>query len=545
MLFKKTKKKSLLFQKRKQQWNIFLCFISSFCITLPAQAFKLSKFQVSQKVSIAWANINPKVNIWHIIKITDKTQKPFYARYFHFENPNPTTVLTLVKDGLNLTKVSGQKKHCALWSQQSMHNITKMNFSKNPNPFISLCNGWIYLRLYRSSKTPLSLTEWGTDILRSTSFGESIISTVKPTLVDMKAEKVTRIHKNSKSKKQPDYFPESPLIQEKNTVLNSEDHQLGISIQNEENSIKMGQWYESSMHKSIYISLYTADLVPKHLLKTYKNRVNNIHSEELSSLIYVTAYDLSKFSLKYSVGTEQPPIKTPRNHQKMRYNKYLKPIGSVPPYKLNQAVSVFIGGFKSRHSTIKEGPFQGKTYGYIQNGVHLAHMSHGLATLSIDNASHVRLHAWSRADSQKNITVDARQNGVMLIENWEPSNLLNNYEYGNWSADAKGLRRSIRSGVCIQESKNKKYLIFMAFTHATPSSMVRVMQSYSCKNAMHLDMNALMYVHNALFKFNTNEQKLQIEYLHQEMLYPPTLQRHRYVMDNNRRDFFYLTKKNQ
>lgn len=102
---------------------------------------------------------------------------------------------------------------------------------------------------------------------------------------------------------------------------------------------------------------------------------------------------------------------------------------------------------------------------------------------------------------------------------------------------------TLRSAVCIQETAGQKHLIFAAFTAATPSTMARVLQAYSCQAAMQLDMNAYMYMHNALFKFSRPNKNPRVEYLHSEMEYPKGIKRHRFIMDNNNRDFFYILKK--
>ena len=261
------------------------------------------------------------------------------------------------------------------------------------------------------------------------------------------------------------------------------------------------------------------------------------------------AYDLSKYQIRYAAGTTQPPIETGKEvyGKSAPLRKSFVSVGSVPPYLLQQAVGVFIGGFKKRHAIFKEGPHKGKGYGYIESGVELAPMYSGLATLLNTKTGDVDIIKWpdtfSSGQDLRKKTISARQNGVLIIDNYAPGNFVKHWKEGNWSADAHGVRTSLRSGVCLQsKGQNQNFLIFFAFTSATPSTMARVMQAYSCKSGMHLDMNAYMYLHNALFKFE-NEQNIVAEYLNKEMLFPPGLKRHRFIMDNNRRDFFYVIRK--
>ena len=123
----------------------------------------------------------------------------------------------------------------------------------------------------------------------------------------------------------------------------------------------------------------------------------------------------------------------------------------------------------------------------------------------------------------------------------KPGKLVNNWGAGNWSGDAEGRLQTMRSAACIAQSGKKKYLTFAAFTSATPNSMAKVLQSYGCQTAMHLDMNAYMYLHAAVFKYAG--KNLDIEYLHQKMRYPKRVKKHRYILDNNNRDFFYVYRK--
>ena len=494
-------------------------------------------------------NLNPYINRWFLLEFAGK------KRYrIHMDNRDPSNHVFLSKTGIVLKKSDNPSKtvKCSLWKSKKEH-ILAQPFNKFTNPYFPVCNGLVYLRLKRSSKTKLSLTEWTTEILRVSDFGENIINSVKPFVVSLDAEAAEQKLIKNESKSKINLNKKEPVLakthlEENKLPLVSSEHNLGITRKQNNRPFYFGHWYQTNMHSGIYTGLFIPELIEENIKKSYPERVNPIEENEEDKLIYLTAYDLNQYTLRYTVGTTEPPINTEKSSygRTASLRKSLVPIGSIPPYHLSDAVGVFVGGFKSRHSEILYGPYKGKKYGYIEKGVELSPMSPSLATLSINKFGQIKMDRWPD-DIQERIkarreTISARQNGVMLVHNYKPGPLVNHWSHGNWSADANGLRQSLRSGVCIQEHENKRFLIFMAFTSVTPSTMVKVMQAYSCRYGMHLDMNAHMYLHNAIYEIKS-DKSFSVEYLNKEMLYPPGLKRHRFILDNNSRDFFYIMKK--
>ncbi|NRA45149.1 MAG: hypothetical protein HRU09_09365 [Oligoflexales bacterium] len=494
-------------------------------------------------------NLNPYINRWFVLEFVGK------KRYrIHLDNRDANNHVFLSQTGIVLQKIDNptMTTNCPLWKTKKEHLLT-IRFNEFKNPYFPVCNGLVYLRLKRSSKTKLSLTEWTTEMLRTTDFGEDIINSVKPMLVSLNAESAEQKLIENKEDTQKQKLKIGPATAKTHLAstelpLVSSEHNLGFTRKLNESPLYYGHWYQTHMHTGIYTGLFIPDLIHPNIKKANPRKVFPIIDDEKDKLIYLTAYDLSEFTLRYTVGTTEPPINTEKQNYGIvgGLRKSLVPIGSIPPYHLSKAVGVFVGGFKRRHSMILHGPHKGKKYGYIEKGVELSPMAPGLATLSINKSGQIKIDRWpenieERKEARKE-TISARQNGVMLIHNYEPGPLVNSWSHGNWSADANGVRQSLRSGVCIQEHEGKRHLIFMAFTSVTPSTMVRVMQSYSCKYGMHLDMNAHMYLHNAIYEIKP-DKSFKVEYLNKEMLYPPGLKRHRFILDNNSRDFFYIMKK--
>ena len=138
--------------------------------------------------------------------------------------------------------------------------------------------------------------------------------------------------------------------------------------------------------------------------------------------------------------------------------------------------------------------------------------------------------------------VAARQNGVLVVENGIPTPFVNQRYAGAWSGDVKGKLQTLRSGICLQKNKRKKFLIYFFLTAATPNALARAMQAYRCNNGFQLDMNAHVFVYNAIFKLN-KENKVKMQMLHEQMQWPRDANFHRFIVDNNKRDFFYVFKK--
>ena len=116
---------------------------------------------------------------------------------------------------------------------------------------------------------------------------------------------------------------------------------------------------------------------------------------------------------------------------------------------------------------------------------------------------------------------------------------------GNWSGSVDKKLRTLRAGLCMQESQGQKYLIYGYFSTATPSAMARIFQAAGCSYAMQLDMNALEHTYLAIYRQQGAE--LVTEHLIDGMgavdgaKGGKTLPRFVSVADN--RDFFYLLRR--
>ena len=492
---------------------------------------------------ISLTSFNKHINKWFVIKIAKGEDK----KYIHIENVLADNQLKLTKAGIDITNFKLKRKmSCDLWSTGKKYKTTIAQ-PKVKNPYRSLCDGLLYSRFFLPSDTELSSTEKATEILRKySSFSESLINSIKPMMVKLKSE-TAEIGISEIQDKNP--IVDGPFA----AIVKTFEGGRGVNIENStelklnrSGQILYGDWYPAEQHKGVYASIMTPSALDKSVLDEFRGK--KITDEEKDNLVYLTAYDLSKFSTEFVVGSRYPALE--KDHMIKDSGEEadaIVPVGKIPPYKLKNSVAVFIGGFKRQHGMFKYGPHRGKTYGYIQNGVELAKMSPGLATMVSYKNGDVDIIRWpKKGEMEKRLrrrVTSARQNGVFLIKDGLPGKFINSWGAGNWSGSSTGRLTTLRSAVCIQEKEDKKYLLFAAFTGATPSTVAKVMSSYSCSTAMHLDMNAYMYVHNALFTYYGPKKAPRVEYLHEEMRYPKRVRKHRYILDNNNRDFFYVYKK--
>jgi hypothetical protein len=303
-------------------------------------------------------------------------------------------------------------------------------------------------------------------------------------------------------------------------------------------------------------------------MKSHQNIAGKLDDIERKALVISVAYDLSLYDVGMMLGTEHPSLNwSIRANPSVRPKGWLGPDGfekrdpivspgMIPPHLMSKVVSTFTSGFKRYHSAFRWGPLaqvnRGSHYGFIENGVTHSRLNPGLATITIDVAGQLDMKTWTEADDASLSSLrHARQNGVPIVE-WDensrmgvPGSLVANWGQGNWSGSDSKTMRALRAGICLQETSGRRYLIYGYFTSVTPAAMARVFQSYGCRYAMHLDMNALEHTYLAVYDRDGSGSTTY--YLDEGMkvldesgvgVYVP-----RFVGMPDNRDFFYLLPK--
>ena len=176
----------------------------------------------------------------------------------------------------------------------------------------------------------------------------------------------------------------------------------------------------------------------------------------------------------------------------------------------------------------------------------------GLATVIVLDDGSVDARTWTAADDALLPHIRyARQNGVPLLEYdparrlGVPGDLINLWGPGNWSGSANVDLRSLRAGLCLQESGPRRFLIYGYFSAATPSAMARVFQAYHCRYALHLDMNALEHTYLAVYLHGNRQHVVQhlVHGMSEVDRRSGTDFVPRFVGFPDDRDFFYFTQR--
>jgi len=228
------------------------------------------------------------------------------------------------------------------------------------------------------------------------------------------------------------------------------------------------------------------------ILQSNKDRAGTLENVEASALCYLIAFDLDRFEVAYSRGTEYPGVGwSDRVTAKMKNPALPGPdgIGSVAPLISTgliapedgrRTVAAFTGGFKRSHGAFRYGDLSlrnhGSHYGFIENGVVFSKLQPGLATILMLNDGSLEMKTWTEADDRQLAQIRyARQNGVPLAEfdpasqSTLPAAWVTKWGPGNWSGSEDDRLRTIRGGAALQESalqggKPRRFLIYAVFS---------------------------------------------------------------------------------
>ena len=512
-------------------------------------------------------NLNPDIDAWFLLTL-DWGGANSRASY-HIENPHPKAqTLHLAHGDLRgLEIVDGEgKTECALWSGKP--NMLE-RARKSSLPYVPICNGRLYLRnRVAGHQTELEAV---TNFLRDNVWkGDAIVGFVKRNFYQDAFRETGRTTKAADApapKSQvtgPLPASVTPAYADKAVV----PQDLGIDVAGPPSrQLGFGRWYPVRNIGGVYVSVMQPQAVADEIIKRDKGVVSNLDSVEASALDYLVAFDLSQFDLGFALGTDHPRVDwSPRPPASVRNSKLPGPdgigtaaplvtTGMVSPAVLNRVVATFVGGFRRHHGAFKYGPLakinHGSHYGFIEEGVVFSKLQPGLATLYVLDDGSMHMKTWSEADTRLLAHIKfARQNGVALVARNPETGasvagaLVAKWGPGNWSGSADEKQRTLRAGVCLQDTAGKRFLIYGYFSTATPSAMAEVFQAYGCAYAMMLDINALEHTYLAIYA--RRGDKVEIEHLIPGMaevdktsggrLIP------RFIGFPDNRDFFYLIR---
>jgi len=517
--------------------------------------------------SASLTNLNPHINSWFVLTLDWPASGEHDS--FHLQNSDSQKLLTLSAnlEGWLRLEIGGPSNPCLLKLGGGNAPGSLEEARQSGLPYVPLCDARLYLRnkvVGRATKL-----EKVTDFLRSHVWGgEKFVSLVKKEVYRDKFLEQAAPQSTSRSAAAPNEAPAAAFRDAARTSLAIVPPDLGIEIDGQTQSMVEGEWYAVRDLADVFVSVMTPTAIAPTILHDRNANVGELGSVEAAALVYLVAFELEHFDLHYELGTEHPRLGwSPRSPPAAQDPRLPGPdgidsaaplarTGMVSPPLASRTVATFAGGFKRDHGAFRYGPFAERNhashYGFVEEGVIFSTLQPGLATVWTTPMGEVQLQTWTSQGGAPIAGIrDARQNGVPLIEydasnqKSSPGAWVNRWGEGNWSGSANEDLRTVRAGLCLQEARGRRYLMYGYFSDATPSAMARVFEAYGCRYAMQLDMNALEHTYLALYVVRREERL--VEHLIEGMAVLDQQSKGelapRFLGFPDDRDFFYLTRR--
>jgi len=341
---------------------------------------------------------------------------------------------------------------------------------------------------------------------------------------------------------------------------------LGVDIGGAAQGMRLGTWLPALGRPGVFVTVLVASAVdtPARIAGHPAWHPDDVEAQALD---YFVAFDLSRFDVGFALGTEHPRLGWSNHTSPAMLDEALAgpdgissaaPLartGMISPADLPRAVATFTGGFKREHGAFLHGPLaavnRSSHYGFVEEGVVFSTLQPGLSTLTVARDGRVDIRTWRGGDAGSSQTLRfARQNGVPLVESAPDGTsmlgaFVDQWGPGNWSGSADEQLRTLRAGACLLEHGADRWLVYGYFSAATPGTMARSFLALGCRDAMHLDMNALEHTYLALYVRSGDRLGVQhlvtgMSVLDQEnagRLSP------RFLAFPDDRDFFYVLEK--
>lgn len=443
----------------------------------------------------AWSllDLNPSVGRWYLLSRGDGTPAA------HLDTGGIAR-LSAASDGMSAVSADGTAVRCPAAEAAAAAKTAK------PAPYLPVCGGKAWVR--RTAAGYKTLLEGATDLLRRTGgVGEGVINFYKDNFQDTaKAAAPSLDPAGSPALDGPPAASISPAWSGRTLSLSG----LGLPVGAK--SAVPGAWLSVKGAPGVFASAASAEAM-EGWRPLEASKGDEATGREGSSMIYLVAYDLDRFSLDFAVGTDHP--KTDWSDRPPGAREGPGPDGFasiaplersavVPPWASDRLAGTFSGGFKREHGAFKYGPFaekdHGTHYGFAEGGVVLSRLQVGLSTLFQRRGDpRPQLRTWTSADAKAGSRglLFARQNGVPLIQDGGIGSLTRGG--GNWSGSNEKKTETMRSAACVSTAGGGRWLVYALFTSSTPPTMAAVLKAYGCAQAMHLDMNAPVLTYAASY----------------------------------------------
>ena len=518
---------------------------------------------------VSLIDLNPRIGTWYLLRL--ETPNGPSATY-HLENPSGARLRLdpTYRSGIVIERGRGEPKErslCELWPAGTAAPLEEARESRIA--YAPLCGGMLILRTpVAGHRTPKELV---VDLLRDHVWQGEEITVLVRDLFFRDAYRATSslIVAPVKPPAESPNAPVPPMVRPAAVDRLLVPVNLEIGLDGEADGlVAVGRWYPAQGSPGIFVTTLRPDLVAPEVIAEQRGRVSALDPVEAAALVYLVAFDLGQFDLGFRVGTDHPRVGwSDMVLPAVRDEALAGPdgidtidplvrTGMLSPAEASRVAATFTGGFKRAHGAFRMSRLaaidHGSHYGFVENGVVLSKLEPGLATAVVFDDGRVDLKTWTEADDADLSRIRyARQNGVPILERDPgsqrivPGARVREWGPGNWSGSVDKQLRTLRAGLCLQESQGKQFLLYGYFSSATPSSMARVFEACDCRYAMLLDMNALEHTYMAVY--HTQGSRLLTQHLIDGMGVVDgskdgqALPRFVSVADN--RDFFYLLRR--
>ncbi|WP_323037027.1 hypothetical protein [Pararhodobacter sp.] len=501
-------------------------------------------------------SLNPFVNAWFLLE----TGQGREARSWHLENIAPELfTVSLGENNAELVIESDAGTvTCTPWEGE-LEDARRQGL-----PYAPICEGRLFLRSRGSGSRTMreSVTEFLRDYVP---FGENLINLIKDTLYEDAYLTSAQTMNEAEAGAVVAALGQANL--RSHPVMRS---QLRVDLVGADSTqMEAGSWYAVQNAPGIYASVVQPGMVSQEVLDV--SGANWLDGVENRADVHLFAFDMSRFDLRYEIGTSHPEVDwSPRPSGRGRdYNlpgpdgfgtvDPLQMTGMLNPIFMDRLAGIFAGGFKRDHGAWRLTDFaytnHGHHYGFLVNGVILSRLQPGLATIFVLQDGSVHMAIWG---DDLNVLLPhirfARQNGTAVIQPdpetgvGVPGEQVRSWMGGNWSGSAEAQLRTLRSGLCMREVDGRQMLIYAVFSSATPSGMARTFQAYGCDFAMLLDMNSLDLTYSAIYTREPGSEEFDIVHLDRRMGESDSRHRDgtpmgRFIEFSDNRDFFYLLRR--
>lgn len=256
---------------------------------------------------VTLVNLNPTINAWYLLKVA--WQHGSESAY-HLENPEPRSRKLMLdsKYPFGIVILEGKARYsCNLFGGGSTNALDQTRNSQLP--YAPLCDGRLFLRNpVKGHRTSL---EAAAEFFRKEVWCGEKVTMVFHHLLEDSHRETAKIHTEQQSGatavngEMQGVLPLPAIIDPKYAGRVVTPSGLGITLENSDLAgMRPGTWYPASGNPGIYVSLIEPELTDRAILESHKATVNTLGTVEAASLCYLVAFDLDRFDLAYSLGTE-------------------------------------------------------------------------------------------------------------------------------------------------------------------------------------------------------------------------------------------------